>query len=242
MKQRADGRLNLLPDGLPPTRWARWCPRCCVWKSTCGSRRCLECGCAVVRPARYERRRAGELRPGVVAEFEDPRDERPSPSVCRTTPVTREEIETRIGKAPLSREHRLGQSHRAVQGEALERQTPGAASREREGVQSGETSREPRSLQAPASCGGGIAPSAEASGDNRATGQLPADLRTGPDALPPVQAQSSTGRSPLRPRHPAGEGRDAHREQHRRRPRTLQPDQAASGPNSLLKGRHDEVF
>jgi len=65
--------MDLTPIGEPPSRSARWCPRCQVWKPHCGNRRCA-CGTAVVRPARVERSRPGELRPGVVGEFADPRD------------------------------------------------------------------------------------------------------------------------------------------------------------------------
>jgi hypothetical protein len=38
-----------------------------------GRRRCV-CGAAVVRQTRHERPVPGELRPGVIAEFDDPRD------------------------------------------------------------------------------------------------------------------------------------------------------------------------
>jgi hypothetical protein len=70
--------LDLTPDGEPPTRSHRWCPSCRMWVTHLnGSRRCW-CGAAVVRQGfRSRHREPGELRPGVVAEFTDPRD-RPS--------------------------------------------------------------------------------------------------------------------------------------------------------------------
>jgi tRNA(Ile2) C34 agmatinyltransferase TiaS len=72
MARRVDA-LSLTPDGEPPTRSARWCPTCRRWLERSG-RRCAKCGTAVVRPARRVRHQKGELRPGVIAEFEDPRD------------------------------------------------------------------------------------------------------------------------------------------------------------------------
>jgi hypothetical protein len=68
--------LVLTPDGEPPSRGARWCPSCHVWIESAelrGRRRCW-CGTAVVRPAFVSKLKAGELRPGIVAEFADPRD------------------------------------------------------------------------------------------------------------------------------------------------------------------------
>lgn len=62
----------LTPIGDPPDRSARWCPRHQQWTHQ-RTRRCL-CGAALVRQARVDRSRPGELRPGIVAEFHDPRD------------------------------------------------------------------------------------------------------------------------------------------------------------------------
>jgi hypothetical protein len=65
---------QLAPDGDPPSRGSRWCPRCRCWYEHLRRRRC-GCGAALVRPmARQPKPRPGELRPGVVAEFNDPRD------------------------------------------------------------------------------------------------------------------------------------------------------------------------
>jgi hypothetical protein len=67
---------SLTPEGKPPNGSARWCPDCCRWIDRIelrGRRRCV-CGAAVVRQTRGERSLTNELRPGVVAEFEDPRD------------------------------------------------------------------------------------------------------------------------------------------------------------------------
>lgn len=65
---------QLTPDGDPPSRGARWCPSCREWRTELrGRRRCL-CGTAVVRQPFQSKPKAGELRPGVVAEFADPRD------------------------------------------------------------------------------------------------------------------------------------------------------------------------
>lgn len=67
--------MDLNPVGEPPSRSARWCPACQRWiVFQFGRRRCASCGTAVVRPAKAEQPRPGELRPGVVAEFADPRD------------------------------------------------------------------------------------------------------------------------------------------------------------------------
>jgi hypothetical protein len=67
--------VSLTPIGDPPSRHARWCPACQLWLEHTRSRRCV-CGAAVVRqPYRARvRPQAGELRPGIVGEFEDPRD------------------------------------------------------------------------------------------------------------------------------------------------------------------------
>lgn len=66
--------MTLVPIGDPPSRRARWCPSCAVWIET--RRRRCHCGTAVVRPPfRSKKPRAGELRPGIVAEFADPRDD-----------------------------------------------------------------------------------------------------------------------------------------------------------------------
>lgn len=67
--------LTLTPDGIPPTRFARWCPGCCCWYTHTGRTRCTVCRAALVRQrSRPDRPMAGELRPGVVAEFADVRD------------------------------------------------------------------------------------------------------------------------------------------------------------------------
>jgi hypothetical protein len=67
--------LELTPDSDPPTRHARWCPACREWVTHCRGRLRCWCGTAVVRPAWQPRHREpGVLRPGVVAEFADPRD------------------------------------------------------------------------------------------------------------------------------------------------------------------------
>jgi len=68
--------MDLTPEGDPPTRTARWCPSCRMWVEYLSGRRRCFCGAAVLRPAYRSRRprERGELRPGVVAEFEDPRD------------------------------------------------------------------------------------------------------------------------------------------------------------------------
>lgn len=68
--------LSLTPDSEPPTRSARWCPSCCRWMTELRGRLRCVCGAAVVRPGYQSRHREpGELRPGVVAEFADPRDQ-----------------------------------------------------------------------------------------------------------------------------------------------------------------------
>lgn len=65
----------LTPIGDPPTRSARWCPKCHCWVVfQFGRRRCQACGTAVVRPVKAEKPKLGELRPGIIAEFADPRD------------------------------------------------------------------------------------------------------------------------------------------------------------------------
>ncbi len=66
--------LSLSPIGVPPTSSARWCPRCREWKTHTGARRCHVCGAAVVRQTRIPKALPNELRPGVDAEFLDPRD------------------------------------------------------------------------------------------------------------------------------------------------------------------------
>lgn len=68
--------MDLTPVGEPPSRSARWCPRCQVWDTQArGRRRCVLCGAALIRPMVRERKpKPWELRPGVVAEFSDPRD------------------------------------------------------------------------------------------------------------------------------------------------------------------------
>lgn len=69
---------DLNPIGEPPSRGARWCPRCRGWLESWqhqGRRRCESCGTALVRPmVRQPTPKPGELRPGIVAEFLDPRD------------------------------------------------------------------------------------------------------------------------------------------------------------------------
>lgn len=65
--------MDLTPIGTPPSRFARWCPRCCAWLEHTGARRCL-CGTALVRQGKAEKPRPGELRPGIVGEFADMRD------------------------------------------------------------------------------------------------------------------------------------------------------------------------
>lgn len=66
--------MDLTPQGEPPSRGARWCPSCAEWVEHLRGRRRCHCGTAVVRQVQVEKPRAGELRPGVVAEFADPRD------------------------------------------------------------------------------------------------------------------------------------------------------------------------
>lgn len=67
--------MDLTPIGEPPSRSARWCPRCQCWYPYAGGRRrCAVCAAAFVRPTKVEEPRPGELRPGVVAEFADIRD------------------------------------------------------------------------------------------------------------------------------------------------------------------------
>jgi hypothetical protein len=66
--------MDLNPVGEPPTRFARWCPYCQQWKTHTGARRCVDCGTAVIRQTKVEKPKPGELRPGVIAEFDDPRD------------------------------------------------------------------------------------------------------------------------------------------------------------------------
>lgn len=68
---------DLTPIGEPPTRTARWCPRCQAWVEGHGRRRCATCAAALIRPrVRHAATRStrDELRPGVYAEFDDPRD------------------------------------------------------------------------------------------------------------------------------------------------------------------------
>jgi hypothetical protein len=68
--------MDLTPEGEPPTVWARWCPSCRLWVTHINGRRRCWCGAAVVRLGyRPRHREPGELRPGVVAEFDDPRDQ-----------------------------------------------------------------------------------------------------------------------------------------------------------------------
>jgi hypothetical protein len=67
--------MQLTPDGEPPGRGSRWCPRCQAWiEYAFGRRRCASCGTALIRPMRPRTPKPGELRPGVIAEFDDPRD------------------------------------------------------------------------------------------------------------------------------------------------------------------------
>jgi hypothetical protein len=67
---------SLTPISDPPDRSARWCPACGIWITNLrGRRRCRLCHTAVVRPMVHPLRpRPFELRPGVIAEFADPRD------------------------------------------------------------------------------------------------------------------------------------------------------------------------
>jgi hypothetical protein len=68
-------REQLTPDSDPPSRSARWCPACRGWLLTQGRRRCPTCHTAVVRPMKIPPKpKPGELRPGIIAEFADPRD------------------------------------------------------------------------------------------------------------------------------------------------------------------------
>jgi hypothetical protein len=67
---------SLTPASEPPNRSARWCPGCEAWIDRTelrGRRRCA-CGAAVVRQTRGDRSLPGELRPGVVAMWADPRE------------------------------------------------------------------------------------------------------------------------------------------------------------------------
>jgi hypothetical protein len=72
--------MDLNPVGEPPSYSARWCPSCQRWFDRSAGfgrigRRCPLCFTALVRQIRDTYRpRPGELRPGVVAEFADPRD------------------------------------------------------------------------------------------------------------------------------------------------------------------------
>jgi hypothetical protein len=67
--------MILTPVGDAPDRSARWCPSCTVWITGLrGRRRCGLCGTAVVRQPFQYKLKSGELRPGIVAEFADPRD------------------------------------------------------------------------------------------------------------------------------------------------------------------------
>lgn len=69
--------MDLIPHSDPPSRFARWCPACLVWLEPIqrrGRRRCGMCGSAVVRQGFQSKPRPGELRPGIIAEFNDPRD------------------------------------------------------------------------------------------------------------------------------------------------------------------------
>ncbi len=70
--------MDLIPHSDPPSRCARWCPSCLVWlenEAIRGRRRCGTCGSAVVRQGYKSTPRPGELRPGIIAEFNDPRDQ-----------------------------------------------------------------------------------------------------------------------------------------------------------------------
>ena len=72
---RRDSRMTLTPDGPPPERWGwGWCPRHAQWVPTSGSRLCNYCRTPLVRLPRPEGSLPGELRPGIVGEFADPRD------------------------------------------------------------------------------------------------------------------------------------------------------------------------
>ena len=72
--------MDLTPIGEPPFRGSRWCPMCRRWIDACGVRRCPDCHTAVVRPPYLGLRelvvkpKPGELRPGIIAQFDDPRD------------------------------------------------------------------------------------------------------------------------------------------------------------------------
>jgi hypothetical protein len=69
--------MNLTPPTDPPTRSARWCPSCCAWwlaVQARGRRRCPVCRAALVRQMPMPTPRPGELRPGIIAQFNDPRD------------------------------------------------------------------------------------------------------------------------------------------------------------------------
>lgn len=69
--------MDLTPLGEPPYRGSRWCPSCCCWwhrHSKRPRRRCVICHTALVRSMPLRTPREGELRPGIVAEFRDPRD------------------------------------------------------------------------------------------------------------------------------------------------------------------------
>ena len=70
-----DDALTLTPVGAPPSRGDRWCPRCTTWIAARGRRRCPTCLAALVRAAPAPPKlRPGELRPGVIEQFRDPRD------------------------------------------------------------------------------------------------------------------------------------------------------------------------
>jgi hypothetical protein len=82
--------MDLNPIGQPPSRGARWCPACQRWFErlagcrTLGSRGPI-CAYALVRPTKCDAPKPNELRPGVVAEFDDPRDRfDPSAVLART--------------------------------------------------------------------------------------------------------------------------------------------------------------
>lgn len=72
--------MDLNPIGEPSSPGDRWCPSCQGWFASWqhqGRRRCECCGTALVRPMKADpptRPRPFELRPGVIAEFADPRD------------------------------------------------------------------------------------------------------------------------------------------------------------------------
>ncbi len=69
--------MDLTPLTAPPSRGARWCPSCCAWwlaVDARGRRRCPVCRAALVREMPTPKPRPGELRPGIIAEFNDPRD------------------------------------------------------------------------------------------------------------------------------------------------------------------------